>query len=140
MAKKRRLKKAKADKGNILKTPEITRGVSKDHLFPNFNLATIQSGKYCLSSCNKDEQAAFVTKLHTLSKVQWKQIKTAPRHGLGTEKIDKNAIKEPMPKEVTEDVTLLSIRFSGKAPMVGYQSGQTFNILWLDRDFTLYQH
>jgi hypothetical protein len=45
-----------------------------------------------------------------------------------------------IPAHVTEDVTLLSFRFHGKAPMVGYRVGRIFHIVWLDHDFAVYSH
>ena len=42
---------------------------------------------------------------------------------------------------LTEDVQrLIAFRFAGNAPMVGYRVQAIFYILWLDRDFTLYDH
>ena len=45
-----------------------------------------------------------------------------------------------LPPNVTEDVTLLVFRFSGRKPMVGYRVKEAFYVLALDRDFTLYDH
>lgn len=70
----------------------------------------------------------------------WIQIRGAHRHGLGTEKIEKSAIKVPIPTVVTEDVSLLAFRFSGKAPMVGFRERDVFHVLWFDRDYSLYKH
>ncbi len=64
----------------------------------------------------------------------------APRHGLGYERIEKNAIKCGIPSVVPDDTDLIAFRFAGNAPMVGYRKERTFFILWLDRDFTLYDH
>jgi hypothetical protein len=78
--------------------------------------------------------------LERLSGLVWHQIQSAPRHGLGSEKIPRNAIKVGIPLFLTEDVDLLAIRFSGKKPMVGYRDGTIFNILWFDWNFSLYDH
>jgi len=45
----------------------------------------------------------------------------------------------PIPAHVTEDVQrFIAFRFSGRAPMVGYRVQAIFYLLWLDRNFTLY--
>ena len=75
-----------------------------------------------------------------MSQLTWNEIRSAHRHGLGGEKIDRTAIKRPIPSHVTEDVTFLAYRFSGMKPMVGYRLKEMFHIIWLDRDFTLYDH
>jgi len=64
-----------------------------------------------------------------------------PRHKLGAEKIARNSIKARIPQHITEDINFfISLRFSGKAPMVGYRIKDIFRIIWLDAKFTLYKH
>ena len=106
---------------------------------PLFSLSKIQKS-YCLSACKKDEKAAFADQLHHLSRFTWSQIQSSPKLGAGHEKIARDSIKASIPSFVTEDVNFLAFRFMGKAPMVGYRQGEVFFILWIDRDFTLYQH
>ena len=94
-----------------------------------------------MTDCEREAQAAFALTLHRLSQLTWQEIRNAPRHGLGTEKIVRECIRAPVPPGITEDVeSFLAIRFHGKAPMVGFRSGETFHVVWLDRDFTLYHH
>lgn len=59
---------------------------------------------------------------------------------MGFEKIEPSQVRQSLPSSVTEDVNLIAFRFSGKAPMVGYRDGQVFHVLWLDHDFSLYDH
>jgi hypothetical protein len=70
----------------------------------------------------------------------WNEIIQADRHGFGREKIPQSSIRRPMPPHVTEDVTIVALRFSGKKPMVGYQRDRTFHIIWFDCSFDLYDH
>ena len=106
---------------------------------PVFCLHYLQ-GDYCISHCSDEQKAAFADRLHRLCKLTWGEIALAPRHGLGTEKIRQSSLRAPLPAHVTEEVTILALRFWGKAPMVGYRDGRIFHVLYLDRDFTLYQH
>lgn len=75
-----------------------------------------------------------------MSQMTWNELHIAPKHGAGSEKISRTAIKRPIPQHITEDVSLLAFRFDGKKPMVGYRSGPTFHIVWFDRNFILYDH
>ena len=59
----------------------------------------------------------------------WQEIINVPRHGLGHEIIPND-----------ESVNILAFRFSGQKPMVGYRQENVFYIIWLDRNFTLYDH
>ena len=72
--------------------------------------------------------------------MQWGEIKIAPRHGLGLEKIDRQSVMFKIPKEVTKDVELIALRFSGKKPMVGYRDLDVFHIICFDRNFGAYNH
>ncbi|WP_300674673.1 hypothetical protein [Desulfoluna sp.] len=64
-----------------------------------------------------------------------------PRHGMGYEKIATSSLNTELPAHLSgQDVNLIAFRFNGKAPMVGYRDKSVFHILWVDRDFTLYDH
>ena len=93
-----------------------------------------------LKSCQKDEQAALVLKLHDLSQLTWQQILAAHRHGLGCEKILMTSVKVSLPAIARKEPHVLAFRFSGKKPMLGLRSGAVFRILHVDRDFTAYNH
>ena len=54
--------------------------------------------------------------------------------------LHQNSIRTGIPKNITPDVTFLAVRFSGRKLMVGYSLAQIFYVMWLDRDFTLYDH
>ncbi|WKM72880.1 hypothetical protein Q2T70_03790 [Klebsiella oxytoca] len=106
---------------------------------PIFSLRYVQKD-FCIDCCEKHEKAALADSLFRLSKISWSEIRKAGRHGLGTEKISRSAIKAPIPSHVTEDVEFIAFRFCSKAPMVGYKLGAVFYVLWLDRAFKLYKH
>jgi hypothetical protein len=106
---------------------------------PAFSLRYLQHD-FCVTDCSKDQRAAFATKLRELSQLSWSKLRQSPRHGLGYERIPRDAIKAPVPNHVTEEVHLIAFRFDGLRPMVGYRDSGIFFILWLDRNFTLYSH
>lgn len=138
MAKGKRVKKPVANKGGRVTASEPP---NYDDKSPIFSLERLQSGDYCLSVLERDDKAAFAMAMFRRKNMTWKQIKQADRHGLGTEKIPRNAIKAPIPSFVTEDVkNFLALRFSGTKPMVGYRNKDVFFVLWFDGDYTLYDH
>lgn len=106
---------------------------------PVFSLRYLDR-KYCLSACTKDEKAGFADTLHHLSQMSWRQIGQAPRKGLGYEQISRDALRAAIPPHVTEDVNFIAFRFFGNATMVGYRDRATFYVIWLDRNFDLYDH
>lgn len=95
---------------------------------------------YSVNCCDAENQAAALRQLFNLSKMKWRDIKNAGRHGLGTEKIARNSIRVPIPQGISEDVTFLAIRYNGKRPMLGYRDGRTFHVLFLDHSFSVYKH
>jgi hypothetical protein len=97
--------------------------------------------EYCISLCEKDDKAAFADRISRLSRMTWNDIIQADRHGFGREKITASSLRRPIPRHLTEDVTFIALRFSGKKPMVGYQSGRVFHAIWFDRDMAgVYSH
>lgn len=106
---------------------------------PVFSFRYLQRG-YCIQDCEAKEKAALADKLRQLSQLTWQELRNAPRHGQGYEKIAHSAIKAPIPRSAKEDTTLVAFRFCAKAPMVGYKEGAVFYVLWLDSKFKLYNH
>ena len=108
--------------------------------YPAFSLRYL-SPQWCITGCNQEGRAAFADRIRILTQKSWMEILNLPKQGQGFEKIPRNQIKAAIPPHVTEDVThFWSFRFHGKAPMVGYKSGEIFHVLWFDPNFALYDH
>lgn len=107
--------------------------------YPVFCFKHLQKD-YSLEKCQRDEKIDLIERLCKLSTMTWEQIRLSDRHGLGTEKISQHSIRTGIPNHITPDVTFYALRFSGKKPIVGYKSDFIFHILYIDRDFTLYDH
>ena len=127
------------NKSARFKAPKDSKQVSAEQEHPYFSLQHLAK-KFCLSLCETEEKAAFADTLHRLSLLPWSQIKQQNRHGLGYEKIARNAIKAGIPSHIKNDVNFIAFRFHIKKAMVGYRDGHVFHILWLDRSFKLYKH
>ncbi|QRN40600.1 MAG: hypothetical protein GKC53_00185 [Neisseriaceae bacterium] len=115
---------------------------NNDKKRPVFSFHQMQEKHYCLDACNDKEKISLIRTLDKLSQSTCQELKNVHRHKLGAEKINYSAIKGcPVPDFIIEqNITLLAFRFCSKKPMVGYREGQIYHILWLDRDYSLYQH
>jgi len=95
---------------------------------------------YHIDKCETVDKVRFLERIVKLCNLTWQEIKLADKHGFGTEKIPKKNIKQQLPKEVTEDVPLLALRYNGKKPFVGFKNRFVFHVLFIDRNLTLYKH
>jgi hypothetical protein len=94
-----------------------------------------------LDQCDAEEKKSFIEQIVRMSRMTWNDLKLAPRHGMGSEKISVSALKAKSPPFITEDVQdLLAFRFQGKKPFVGHRDGFIFHVLFIDRAFSLYPH
>jgi hypothetical protein len=106
---------------------------------PVFGLEYLR-GQYCLSECSDEHKAAFASRLHLLSGKTWGEINIAPRKGIGFEKIKRDQLNATVPAHVSSETAIIAFRYHGNHPMVGYRDGRVFHVLFIDRDFTLYDH
>lgn len=136
---KSRIRPRKVKGGKKIAAPQVKESIPAEQQPPVFSLQYLQKG-YCITDCEQKDQASFALKMKRLSELTWNRIQSAPRHGLGYERIAQKAIKQPIPQHITQDVNLIAFRFAGKKPMVGYRDGRIFYVVWLDRDFSLYDH
>ncbi len=140
MSKRRqRLKQPQVNQSQQLR-PSPSSPELPDHNPPVFSLRYLDRGRYGLSACQQREKAAFADTLHKLSQLTWQELRLSQRHGLGYETIARQALRVPIPQHITDEVRFIAFRFYGKAPMVGYRVKELFYVIWLDRDFTLYDH
>jgi hypothetical protein len=128
----------KKEKGAKLKAPpEQSKPSGGEHLTISLRHLV---GSHCISKCQKPDILSFADKVRMLTQKTWSELQQAPKHGLGFETIARTSLKVAVPKHVTPEVNILAFRFSGKMPMVGYKDGQTFHVLWFDREFAVYPH
>jgi hypothetical protein len=132
------IRQPKADKGRRISAPE-TGGKPASLGYPVFCLRNLQNG-YDVEDMQADDQCAFIKKLRHLSRMEWAQVVTAPRHGAGKENIARHSLRVAFPQKITDDVTLWALRFCGMKAMVGWRNGDVFHLLWLDHNYTVYNH
>jgi len=96
---------------------------------------------FCLDQCDQDDKQSLLEQLVKLSQLTWQQITQTHRHGMGFEKIDRNALKSKCPAFITEDINhLLAFRYNGMKPFLGHRNRFVFHIVFIERDYTLYDH
>lgn len=135
---KKRIKRLKGVKGKRI-TYIVPDTVPDTQKRPLFSFHYLQDA-YCISRCTREEKAGFADTMRTLSKLTWNEIRLAPRHGLGSEKIERNSIRASIPSNITDDATFLAIRFHRMKPMVGFRESNIFHIVWFDKSLSLYDH
>lgn len=82
----------------------------------------------------------MLDRLRILGKLSWQQIRQEHKHRYGTETISRDSLKVGIPSFVTPDTRLIAFRAYDLVAMVGYKSDRVFHVLWIDREFKLYDH
>lgn len=114
---------------------------------PNSNKSTL---RFCLRhlrpgfdilALDKNLQADFAKALQKRGQLTWEQVYGTFRHGMGTEKLPSDQIKPGIPESLAEHEHFLVMRYSGKLPMVGFRTSDTFHVVWIEGEFdTVYDH
>jgi hypothetical protein len=101
------------------------------HLHPN----------YSLEVCESEDRERLIERLYLLSKMSWQDIQLTNKHGFGSEKIRRESIKPAIPQQISDDVTFfLALRYNGKKPIVGFRNGSIFHLVYIDYNFSVYNH
>lgn len=133
------LKKVEGSTGLTIK-PSTDTTTNMDIKHPVFCFKYLHK-KYHLDKCQPKEKIALIERITKLCSMTWDDVKMASKDGFGTEKISQKSIKgAAIPSHITKDEILYALRFDGKKPMVGYKRAFVFHVVYLDRDFTLYDH
>jgi hypothetical protein len=134
-----RLKDRGAKGGQIKARKSPIETDDSDRKPPVFSFEFLQAG-WCIQDCQQEERSKMLDKLRRLSRLSWQDIRQQHRHLLGTETIARGSIRAAIPAFLTDDVRLLAFRAFDRVAMVGYRNERIFHVIWIDRDFTLYDH
>jgi hypothetical protein len=109
---------------------------------PFFSHRYITTGSYCVKRCRIDQFRSFSDKLRILSSLDWKTIESSPRETNGFELLPVSALREKMPPPFDKIDKAMVFRFGANAGrIVGVRNtDDMFFILFIDHDFTLYDH
>jgi hypothetical protein len=129
-------------KAPFLKKEAATPPPNPDDFPPAFSFEKMQDGSgHSFNCCEDDDRLQLAKRMFMLSRMPWKQIRGAPREGLGSEEIPRAQINHGVPVGVTEDVQYFhALHYVGKKRFVGYRIGRIFFILWVDHNFKVYSH
>jgi hypothetical protein len=73
--------------------------------------------------------------------MRWIDIHQSGRHAAGTESIQAEQIKAPIPTKFADQEKFMAFRYFGKLPMVGVRIRDVFHVLWIERQFgDVYDH
>lgn len=138
---KRSIRPPRAKNSKNIRTQQLSSG-STNELLPVFSFAWYQDNADCCKKLTVSHYGKALEKILKLSKMRWQDIQTNSRQRNGTEVISRNEIKATIPREITEDVDFLSIRFhDDKGRIVGFRDGVVFHVVWFDvNPFILYKH
>lgn len=134
---KRPKTKAGATGATFAQAPEP---VNYEDEHPKFCFRYLQ-GDFDMKALPPEKQIDLLLQLQSLAQLPWKQIKHAPRHGLGTEWIPAGQIKATPPVAFGDEPRFMMFRYSGKLPMGGIRVRDVFHVFWVEKAFgDLYAH
>lgn len=135
------IKRKEARASDRIKAPEKAAEKSPEQLPPAFSFEHVQQS-HCISMlADHTERGLLLEAFRKLGSMTWSQINSAPRHGLGYERMPFDQIKAPRPACISDDTNLLVFRWKGKLPFVGFRDGRVLHVLWVEQNFgDLYNH
>jgi hypothetical protein len=117
-----------------------SKGTSSDGYSPLFCFAHTHN-KFCVGELDTRQKADLADTLAALCTMTWRDIKLAPRHGRGTERVPVNSLKASMPTQFANEAEAVVLRYSAKLPMVGFRANRIFHIVCIEKAFgDLYDH
>jgi hypothetical protein len=124
-------------------TDRINPSISEQPKHPVFCFRYLVKD-YNISSLTKKERALFVSKLETLSGLDWNTIENAGKHQLGYEHIPISDLKFNIPKApelfTPEVKKIKAFRCFGKSPFLAHRKGAILHIIAIDPNFKAYEH
>ena len=141
MAARCEIKPPKPKRAPFLRSEE-THAPNIDTYPPAFSFEKMMDGSgHSFNCCEDEDRLALAKRVFMLSRTPWNQIKMASSKGFGSESIPRDRIRPGIPASVTQDVShFFSLHYSGKKRFLGYRVGQIFHVLWVDHDFSVYDH
>jgi hypothetical protein len=115
---------------------------------PWFSFRHICQKDFCVKKCSIEKFKSYADKLRILSELDWKTIESSPSETNGFELIPVRNIKGSLPDRFSAHENVWVFRFGGPGRVASKTSGRIagirdkdrFFVLFIDRDFTLYDH
>ena len=111
------------------RTPVVLTKDNQESL--SFGFDELSDVSYVKASNDSDFFVSFLQRLKKYCQLSWSGIRTAQRHGFGTESIDVGSLNEGARSRVPSQLKkLLVLRITGdNHTFLGYRKGNTFQVL-----------
>ena len=109
----------------------------------SFGFKDLRDVSYIKAKNDSDYFVDFIQHLRKFCSLNWNDVRTTQRHGLGTESIDVASLKEGSKNLVPSGLTkLLVLRATGNNhAFLGYRDGSVFQVLFIEYQFgDIYNH
>lgn len=109
----------------------------------SFGFKDLRDISYTKAKNDSDYFVDFIQHLRKFCALNWNDIRTTQRHGLGTESIDVASLKDGAKDLVPSGLTkLLVLRATGNNhAFLGYRDGSVFQVLFIEYKFgDIYNH
>lgn len=123
------------------RTPSAVIPESRNYL--SFSFKDLRDISYVKAKNDSSYFVDFIQHLRRFCSLNWNDVRTTQRHGLGTESIDVASLKEGAKELVPSGLTkLLVLRATGKNhAFLGYRDGSVFQVLFIEYKFgDIYNH
>lgn len=109
----------------------------------SFGFKDLRDVSYVKAKNDSDYFVDFIQHLRKFCSLNWNDVRTTQRHGLGTESIDVVSLKEGAKDLVPSGLNkLLVLRATGNNhAFLGYRDGSVFQVLFIEYKFgDIYNH
>jgi hypothetical protein len=130
---KRRLRQVAIQQGLSVRVPEDT-----DSLRPVWSFRHLREPYSLDHVARLGKSQAVLESLWRRESLTWGELKLEDRKGLGWESAPKVVFKQVWPFPARDWMIFRIANKGGR--IVGYRDGRVFSIVWIDCEFTLYQH
>ncbi len=139
MAKDKSKDRPSRTRENQLPAPSAPRNF--DEATPKFCLAHLAPSFGIVDLPEDRQRSEFAKSIERLSKMTWRQIRLAYKHGNGSEPLPKNQILRNIPERFADQEKFVVLRYDGNLPMVGVRIEDTFHVIWVEAAFgDVYDH
>jgi hypothetical protein len=108
---------------------------------PWFSFEYICQKDFCMKRCTVEQFKSLSDTLRILSSLEWKTISAAPKGTNGFEMIGSSQLNGTIPPQFKAEKRIMIFRIAGKKGRIaGVRKAEKFFVLFIDRDFTLYDH
>ena len=127
----------------MIKKRTLTPVVPEPRNYISFGFKELRDISYTKAKKDSDFFIDYIKHLRQFCQLNWNDVRTTQRHGLGTESINVDSLKDGARKQVPSGLTkLLVLRTTGgNHAFLGYRDGSVFQVLFIEYQFgDVYNH